>query len=128
MKKLFLVLILVGLMFMTGCAGWVEFVGRSIQPVNVNGAGTVTMYQAKDYEVLGRVSARSDSLCVLGGLLFTGKEGDALLWEEAVRKYGDKVTGLKDVINSYDYVGISFFIPILCQVERTYMATAVREK
>ncbi len=128
MRKLFCVLMLVSFVFMNGCASYIEFAGRSIQPVNVNGAGTVTMYDAKDYEILGKVTARGDSLCIIGCIAI-GKEGDALLWDEAVRKYGDKVTGLKDIANSYDYTAISFFwMPILSQVERTYMATAIREK
>lgn len=128
MKRMLFVLILMFFMFMTGCASYVEFAGRSIQPVNVHGAGTVTMYQAKNYEILGKVEARGDSLCVIG-CVATGKEGDALLWDEAIRKYGDKVTGLKDITNTYDYTAISFFwMPILSQVERTYMATAIREK
>lgn len=128
MKKLFYALMLVGFVFMTGCASYVEFIGRSIQPVNVHGAGTVTMYTAKDYDILGKVTARGDALSVIGCIAI-GKEGDALLWDEAVRKYGDKVTGLKDITNTYDYTTISFFwMPILSQVERTYMATAIREK
>jgi hypothetical protein len=127
MKKLFYVLMLLGFVFMTGCASYLEFIGRSIQPVNVHGAGTVTMYNAKDYDILGKVTVRGNSVSVLG-CISIGKEGDALLWDEAVQKYGDKVTGLKDITNSYDYTTISFIFPILSQVERTYMATAIREK
>lgn len=108
----------------TGCAGYFEYMKRSSRPYG-NMTQTITRYDSKDYEVLGIVMAQGYSRCILG-ILAEGEEGEALLWNEARRLYGDRVTGMKDISISYDYQSI--LAPVFSEVHTTYVGTAVRDK
>ncbi len=112
-------------LMLSGCAGWVEYMGRSSMPIGVNGAGTLTTYQAKSYTVLGMVTAHADAKCILG-IVIEGEGGNGLLWKAAQLKFGDKATGIKDIMTSYKYTGI--LPPIYSEIERTYVGTAVQEE
>ncbi len=123
-KSLALMALIAPLCFLSvGCAGYLEYVDRSVKP-NVN-SNTVTQYRVDKYKVLGPVSATCTSECILG-LIVRGKEGQGLLWEKAREKYGDKVTEIKDISAYYDYTAI--LSPIYCKVITTYVGTAVRKQ
>ena len=106
-----------------GCAGYPEYLNRSLK-VKLR-AGTSTQYTATKYEILGPVEAKGRSFTVLG-VYVEGKEGEALLWAEARKKYGDKVNGIKDICAISDYKGI--LPPVFCEIFTTYMGIAVHEK
>ena len=108
----------------SGCAGYFEYMKRSSRPYG-NMSQTITRYDSKDYDVLGMVMAQGYSRCILG-ILTEGEEGEALLWNEARRLYGDRVTGMKDISISYDYQSV--LAPIFSEIHTTYVGTAVRDK
>jgi uncharacterized SAM-binding protein YcdF (DUF218 family) len=112
------------LLTMTGCAGYFEYMQRTRSPYG-NTAQTITRYESRDYEVLGIVMAGGYSRCIMG-IIIEGEEGDALLWNEARRLYGDRVTGIKDISMSYDYQSI--LAPVFSEIQTTYVGTAVRDK
>jgi hypothetical protein len=86
---------------------------------------TVTRYESTSYEVLGVVTARGESKCVLG-IMVEGLEGEGLLWSVAKSEFGDRVTGIKDINVSYEYQGI--LPPIFSEITTTYVGTAIHEK
>jgi hypothetical protein len=116
-------LIISALMVVSGC-GYGEYMQRSKGP-GLNATQTVTRYEATNYDVLGMVRAEGKSRCVLG-IIIEGTEGEGLLWDEAINKFGDRVTGLKDINIAYEYQAI--LPPIFCEIETTYVGTAVHEK
>ena len=129
MKKQMLRLFIVGCIFasllvVSGCAGYMEYLGRSPQP-NFNATSTVTRYESTNYDVLGIVSAKGESRCILG-IVVEGTEGEALLWEAAKSQFGDQVTGIKDINKTYEYQSI--LAPVFCEIKTTYVGTAVHEK
>lgn len=107
----------------SGC-GYGEYLRRSPNPA-FNEISTLTRYDATDYEVLGIVSAKGESRCILG-IIVEGTEGEALLWEAAKSQFGDKVTGFKDINKSYEYQSV--LPPIFCEIKTTYVGTAIRER
>jgi len=109
---------------MTGCAGYIEYMKRSRSPYG-SMAQTITRYESKDYDVLGIVMATGYSRCVLG-VVVEGEEGEALLWIEARRLYGDRATGMKDISISYDYQSI--LPPVFSEIRTTYVGTAIHDK
>lgn len=112
------------LISMTGCAGYFEYMKRSRSPYG-SMAQTITRYESKDYDVLGMVMATGYSRCVLS-IIVEGEEGEALLWIEARRLYGDRVTGMKDISISYDYQSV--LPPVFSEIRTTYVGTAVHDK
>lgn len=109
---------------MTGCMGYFEFMNRSSQPSMIQ-AQTMARYESTNYEVLGVVTAKGESKCVLG-VLVEGIEGEGLLWNAAKSEYGDRVTGIKDINVSYEYQSI--LPPIFSQITTTYVGTVIHEK
>jgi len=114
----------VALLSATGCAGYMEYLKKSPGP-GIRATQTVTRYESTNYDVLGIVRAEGKSRCVLG-IIVEGTEGEALLWDEAINKFGDRVTGFKDVNVAYEYQSI--LPPIFCEIQTTYVGTAVHEK
>ena len=120
MKKIF---VLAGVaLAAAGCMS-PEYLTRSAKP-NMNSAN-ITQYEPKEYTVLGPVTASANSRSILG-IIAEGHEGQGLLWEAARTKYGDKVTGIKDISVSYDYTAILAFV--YNEVRTTYTGIAVSEK
>jgi hypothetical protein len=117
------VFIISALMVVSGC-GYGEYLQRSKGP-GLNATQTVTRYDAKGYDVLGLVRAEGNSRSILG-IVIEGTEGEGLLWTEAQNKFGDRVTGIKDINISYDYQSI--LPPIFSEIKTTYVGTAVHEK
>jgi hypothetical protein len=129
MKKLKLgicCLILIGLFVsvFSGCAGYIEYMKRSPRTNNLQ-TQTVTRYECTSYEVLGVVTARGESKCVMG-IIVEGQEGEGLLWSAAKSEFGDRVTGVKDINVSYEYQSI--LPPIFSEITSTYVGTAIHEK
>ncbi len=112
------------LLSVTGCAGYMEYLHRSPWP-NFRATQTLTRYESTNYEVLGIVRAEGYSRCIVG-VVIQGTEGEALLWDEAINKFGNRVTGIKDINVSYDYMGI--IPPIYSVIYTSYVGTAVHEK
>jgi hypothetical protein len=85
---------------------------------------TQTKYQSDNYTVLGPVTAHGRAVMVLG-VYVSGHEGEGLLWAEARNKYGDKVTGIKDMAAIGDWTSILWFV----YAERltTYSGIAIRD-
>jgi hypothetical protein len=108
----------------TGCMGYFEFMNRSSRPTMIQ-TETMARYESSNYEVLGVVTARGESKCVLG-VLVEGEEGEGLLWSVAKSEYGDRMTGIKDINVSYEYQSI--LPPIFSQITTTYVGTAIHEK
>ncbi len=106
-----------------GCVGYAEYLNRSFKP-NMN-SFTRTRYNVEEFEVLGVVTAEGESLCVLG-VYVGGEEGQALLWERARERYGDNVTGIKDVSARTEYVAV--LPPIFSKVKTIFVGTAVHEE
>jgi len=121
-KMILAAMILIGVLVVSGC-GYGEYMRRSSLPT-LNATQTVTRYDAKDYEVLGLVRAEGNSRCILG-IVVEGVEGEALLWDSAKSRFGDRVTGIKDINISYEYQSI--LPPIFSEVTTTYVGTAVHE-
>lgn len=118
-----LTLAVFSMLLLTGCAGYLEYMSRSSKcPLN---GFTDTRYHVEDYEVLGAVKATGRSIVVLG-VYVKGEEGVGLLWEEAIEKFGNKVTGIKDVTAVSDYTGV--LPPVYGEIITTYIGTAVHEK
>jgi hypothetical protein len=117
---------LMGLIFLafTGCIGYIEYMKRS-PGSDSRQTQTVTRYESNSYEVLGVVTARGASKCVLG-IIVEGEEGEGLLWSAAKSEFGDRVTGVKDINVSYEYQGI--LPPIFSEITTTYVGTAIHEK
>jgi hypothetical protein len=111
------------LMF-SGCAGYIEYMKRSPRTNSLQ-TQTVTRYESTSYEVLGVVTARGTSKCILG-IIVEGEEGEGLLWGSAKSEFGDRVTGVKDINVSYEYQSI--LPPIFSEITSTYVGTAVHEK
>ena len=109
---------------LSGCPGYIEYMKRSPGP-NSRQTQTVTRYESTSYEVLGVVTARGESKCVLG-IIVEGLEGEGLLWSVAKSEFGDRVTGIKDINVSYEYQGI--LPPIFSEITTTYVGTAIHEK
>jgi hypothetical protein len=105
----------------TGCVN--EYQLRSQKP-NIHSI-TETRYQPDSYKVLGHVTAQGKGMTVLGFVFGEGLDGQGLLWEEAVDKYGDEVTGLKDVTSNSEWISVLGFI--FARIETTYHAVAVHE-
>lgn len=107
------------LLFMAGCVGGPIYGGQYY--LNDH---TVTKYQHPTYTVLGPVTASGKALMVLG-VYVSGHEGEGLLWADARSKYGDKVTGIKDISAAGDWTSILWFV----YAERltTYTGVAVQE-
>lgn len=124
MKGLGIVLMTAVIFTITGCAGYMEYMKRSRSPYG-SMAQTITRYESRDYDVLGIVMAVGYSRCIMG-IIVEGEEGEALLWNEARRLYGDRVTGIKDISISYDYQSI--LAPVFSEISTTYVGTAIRDK
>jgi len=123
--KLFIIgFIAASLLMVSGCAGYLEYLDRSARP-GINATTTVTRYEATDYDVLGIVSAKGESRCILG-IIVEGTEGEALLWDAAKSKFGNQVTGIKDINKTYEYQSV--LPPIFCEIKTTYVGTAVHER
>jgi hypothetical protein len=99
-----------------------EYGLRSMKP-NIN-AGTLTRYSPASYVVLGPVEAQGESSTILG-VVTNGSEGQGLLWKRAKERYGDSVTGIKDVTASYEYSSV--LLPVWGKITTTYYGVAVRE-
>ncbi len=123
-KALIFVLMTMVIFTLSGCAGYMEYMERSRSPYG-SMAQTVTRYESKDYEVLGIVMAVGYSRCIMG-IIVEGEEGEALLWNEARRLYGDRVTGIKDISISYDYQSV--LAPVFSEISTTYVGTAIRDQ
>lgn len=111
-------------LLMTGCMGYFEFMNRSTAPTRLQTQIT-TKYESKSYDVLGVVTAKGESKCVLG-VLVEGEEGEGLLWNAAKSEYGDRMTAIKDINVSYEYQSI--LPPIFSEITTTYVGTVIREK
>ena len=122
-STVFICFIALALLAVSGC-GYGEYMRRSSHPT-INATQTVTRYESTNYDVLGMVRAEGNSKCVLG-IIIEGTEGEALLWDEAINKFGDRVTGIKDINSAYEYKSV--LPPIFCEVLTTYVGTAVHEK
>ena len=111
------------LLVFCGCAASITVGSHTLKP-NMN-AATVTQYRndAPNYEVLGLLQAKCEAVSVLG-IYSGGVDGDALLWEEALRKYPE-TTGIKDISQSNEFVNILWFV--YTNVKTTYYGTAVKE-
>jgi hypothetical protein len=109
---------------LSGCAGYIEYMKRS-PGSNSRQTQTVTRYESNSYEVLGVVTARGESKCVLG-IIVEGEEGEGLLWSSARSEFGDRMTGIKDINVSYEYQSI--LPPIFSEITTTYVGTAIHEK
>jgi hypothetical protein len=110
------------LFLLTGCLDQLPL--HSWNP-NVN-ATTLTQYQNRDsYVVLGTVTAHTEGMNILG-IVMQGKAGQAVLWDAAKEKYGDKFTSIKDICCSTDYLYILGVV--YSKVDSTYVGTVVREK
>ena len=112
------------ILMLTGCMGYFEFVNRSTQPGKL-ATQTMTRYQSASYDVLGVVTAKGESKCVLG-VLIEGEEGEGLLWRAAKGEFGDRVTAIKDINVSYEYQSI--LPPVFSEITTTYVGTAIHEK
>jgi len=129
MKKMLLKLgglVFTGLILLsfTGCVGYMEYMQRS--PLQNNRqTQTMTRYESTGYEILGVVTAKGESKCVLG-IIVEGEEGEGLLWNAAKSEFGDRVTGIKDINISYEYQSI--LPPVFSEVTTTYIGTAIHEK
>ncbi|XOZ33578.1 hypothetical protein ACMDCT_15450 [Halomonadaceae bacterium KBTZ08] len=121
-KYLSVAMVSVLVLLLSGCAGWPEYMNRS-GTMNQN-AFTGTQYRSTDYEILGPVQAEAKGVLILG-LVTNGEDGVGLLWEEAMSKYGDEVTGLKDISSKTEYQGI--LTPIYSKKETTFYGIAVKE-
>ena len=108
------------LALLTGCASYPYYGGS----YHLNDH-TQTKYENQNYEVLGPVTAQGRSTVILG-IVVQGHEGEGLLWPNAKEKYGEKVTGIKDIFAYGDYTGI--LPPIYVECLTTYFGTAVAEK
>jgi hypothetical protein len=86
---------------------------------------TSTGYQAASFTVLGPVTATGHAKGVLG-ITVEAHEGEGLLWDAARSKYGDKVTGIKDITSFGDYESVLGFI--YWKLDTTYTGVAVYEK
>ena len=115
-------LLLFSLAFLTGCAGYMEYLDRSYK-ANLN-SFTRTDYTAGPYQVLGPVRAHVESLCVLT-VYVEGKDGQGALWREAQEKYPGQVTGIKDVCVETEWSGV--LPPVFSRIRTTYYGIAVRE-
>jgi len=112
---------LVALALLAGCSG-LEYATRSAQ-YNVNG-WTESQYVSTDYTILGPVEAEGEGMTVI---LFFGEgvDGAGLLWDAAREKYGDEVTGLKDISQSSEWMSVLGWL--YARVKTTYRAVAVKE-
>jgi hypothetical protein len=119
-----LILLSLSVLMLSGCAGYIEYMKRS-PGQNGRQTQTVTRYESNSYEVLGVVTAKGSSKCVLG-IIVEGEEGEGLLWTAAKSEFGDRVTGVKDINVSFEYQSI--LPPIFSEVTSTYVGTAVHEK
>lgn len=120
-KLVLLGVLLLVIVVLPGCAG--EYLLRTMKPT-VNSM-TKTVYQAGNYDILGPVSAKVESVCILG-VYEAGTDGQGALWTEAQLRFPGKVTGLKDVSAVYEYVAI--LAPIYCKITTTFSGLAVQEK
>ncbi len=111
-----------GLIMLTGCGGYMEYMARSAKP-NIN-AHTQTQYVSNNYQVLGTVRAVGEGTTVLG-VYVAGKDGAGLLWDAAQLRYQGNFTGIKDVMAWSEYQGV--LPPLFCQIKTTYVGTVVRE-
>jgi len=111
---------LLAVMLLAGCASY-PWYGGSYRLKDT----TQTRYESASYEVLGPVNASGRSVIILG-IFVQGIEGEGLLWPAAKEKYGDKVTGIKDITAAGNYTGI--LPPIYVECLTTYTGTAVQEK
>lgn len=111
---------LTALVFLAGCA-----MGPNYGGAYFLNDQTVTKYNSQNYTVLGPVTASGRAIMVLG-VYVSGHEGEGLLWADARNKYGDKVTGIKDISAAGDWTSILGFV----YAERltTYSGIAVQEK
>ena len=119
MTMLFGLVIAVGLM--SGCAGYMEYMQRSMAP-NINSA-TVTEYGSEEYTVLGPVEAVGESKCILG-VYITGEDGQGLLMRAAKQAFPN-ATGVKDVSAVKNYEGV--LPPVYATITTTYYGVAVQE-
>jgi len=124
-RPILIIMMLTAALSLTGCAGWFEYQTRTGQPITIQGSGSLSTYQPKNYKTLGIVKATSKSTSILG-MIVEGVDGEGLLWEAAINKHGDKVTGLKDIKFKYDFKGI--LSPIYCEVNKTYYGVAIQDK
>jgi len=122
-KVVLAVALAAGLLMLTGCGGYMEYMARSAKP-NIN-ACTETQYVSNNYQVLGTVRAVGEGRTVLG-VYVAGKDGSGLLWDAAQLRYQGNFTGIKDVMAWSEYQGV--LPPIFCQIKTTYVGTVVREK
>ncbi len=125
-RKILVLGLVAGLMvMMTGCMGYLEYLDRTMKP-NLN-SFTATEYRAQNnYEVLGTVTGNVEAIEVLG-VYVGGTDGQAVLWEEATKRYsGQKFTGIKDICASKQFIGV--LPPVFSQIKTTYYGTVVREK
>jgi len=113
-------LLVIGAAMLSGCVGH-HYSRTDMSTLN---SGTETLYTSSNYTVLGPVSAEGTSSCILG--YESGKQGYGLLWEVARKKYGDKVTGIKDVAAATEYFAI--LAPAYYKVKTVYSGTAVQQK
>lgn len=112
---------LVALALLTSCSG-LEYQFRSGK-FNLNG-WTETQYESSEYTILGPVEAEGEGMTVLG-VFGEGVDGVGLLWEEAQDKYGDEVTGLKDITQSSEWLSVLGYL--YARVNTTYRAVAIKE-
>ena len=95
---------LMALVFLAGCTMGPNYGGAYL--LNDH---TMTKYQVQNYTVLGPVAASGRAVWVLG-LFVSGHEGEGLLWADARSKYGEKVTGIKDISATGDWLSILGFV------------------
>ena len=110
---------LIAIVFLAGCASGPNYGGAYF----LNDQ-TVTKYHSQNYTVLGPVSASGRAVMVLG-LFVSGHEGEGLLWTDARNKYGEKVTGIKDISAAGDWLSILGFF--YAERMTTYSGIAVQE-
>jgi len=122
-KSVCMGLVICAFLVVSGC-GTPEYMRRTKGPGS-NATQTVTRYDAKNYDVLGLVRAEGESRSILG-IIVEGIEGEGLLWDAAKSQFGDRVTGIKDINISYEYQSILGWV--FCEIETTYIGTAVHEK
>lgn len=122
MKRVLSTVALIGLVSLTlGCSG-LEYMQRSQKP-NIH-SYTKTEYEPQSYEVLGPIEAVGKGMSVLG-VFAEGEDGQGLLMAAARAKYGDQVTGLKDITSHSEWLSVLGFV--FSRIETTYHAVAVKE-
>jgi hypothetical protein len=125
MRRVVGVLTVVMFLFIsTGCAaGFIEYQERTYAP-NIHST-TKTQYAPKSYQVLGLVEAEGEATSLLG-MVVEGNNGQGLLWDAAKEKYGNRVTGLKDVTSKSEFRAM---LPIILnEITTTYYGIAVQER